>query len=660
MFSEYASRFMHQSQLRLSSYHNQAQHPKPLFHSTVEIRDDYRESLALRQSRAGISGRFGAFRAIDPEDEQEEFEGDDHAAMRSSWRPPDSQAVHHKIVTPQRIRSGSQSSETDNENGALDESVHASVIDSNASITHSEAPDDIMFGVPLDDSIASESVPEQEGKEHEDTQAVKTPHSLASRPLPPTLEEPEFLENSATPDVLSDGNQSLVHHDAGYAILFMLVQASSIASSIFIYLRTDIPSTPVVDSIYAAVSSSMGLIFKDLFIATIVAGLWLFAMRTCAKPLLYTAIIAVPVVFVILGFYSLVWSYKGLYGGYELQARAMRWSAFAFVAFASGWTYAATKRRHAFTRAVDIIKLSCLVLEKNPYLTIMSLGNSLLFLVYSFIWLHQFERVFLRGSLQNISGTTRWLLERDSWALGAYMVLIYLWSFGVYSGVQRAAISAVVSRWYFHRHEIPAIPQLDIVKGAYVHATSTSFGSICGSSLVSLLTRLPLLMLPRRLTAFISIAAYYLASAPVLHLTNPLTLSFAVIHSIDIAQASRTIMSLRLGDSSNGVTAYRTAKMLLSATRTTTALGLGTAAWISSSRSEQNKGSLYGYVVGCVAAATAWAIVGSIEGMMSIIVDASFVCHKIDLPNSRQGRSHCQAADVFGSGTSDTTDRFLA
>ena len=48
-------------------------------------------------------------------------------------------------------------------------------------------------------------------------------------------------------------------------------------------------------------------------------------------------------------------------------------------------------------------------------------------------------------------------------------------------------------------------------------------------------------------------------------------------------------------------------------------------------------GSLYGYLVGLIAGAVGWVVVGGIEGAAGMVVDACFVCFAVDFEGGVDG-----------------------
>src|SRR5579859_3348756 len=72
----------------------------------------------------------------------------------------------------------------------------------------------------------------------------------------------------------------------------------------------------------------------------------------------------------------------------------------------------------------------------------------------------------------------------------------------LYYGIDdRATTAATVSQWYFHRHSMPPnTPSKTVVLAAVSHTFSTLLGTVCLSSFISLVCRVPLLAFPRRIT----------------------------------------------------------------------------------------------------------------------------------------------------------------
>jgi hypothetical protein len=216
--------------------------------------------------------------------------------------------------------------------------------------------------------------------------------------------------------------------------------------------------------------------------------------------------------------------------------------------------------------------------------------------------------------------------------------------------VIRATSAATVSQWYFHRHAIPTPSSQAVMSAALHHANTTLFGSICFSAFLALLVRLPLLIAPRRFVGIIHLLCFQFVASPIAALINPLTLTYAAIHSQPLLASSRAVLNLKFvdtggyGRSHHPRVAYRFSKMLLTAARTVAAMSLGIGAWVASARSVDG-GSVYGYLVGLIAGCIGWCIIGATEGCLSNVVDATLVC----VGSEGGGGTHCREAQlVFG------------
>lgn len=459
------------------------------------------------------------------------------------------------------------------------------------------------------------------------------------------------LENSQIPSEVQFPTPDMPRLDAIWGYIYFGLLACMCATSLMIWLKTSVPSSvPLGDTMYTMLKKSSGYLLFDTVMAVGISALWVFLMRKHATAVFYVSIVSVPFAMLGLTMYPLIMSYRSGNGGNTSQDKAMRWTSFLPLILGGLWVNFIYKGRHALTRSLGIIKLACSILSSNTPLMVFNCASVGVFLVATWVWIGMFTRVFLRGHTVLNHGIVSWVLDPRSWALGAFYIIMYLWSWGIIYGIQRGTTSAVVSQWYFHRHVFPQPSSSAITSAALQYSTSTNFGTICFSSLLVLLVRLPLYVLPSRIVGIIQIFFYNFAPASVIALTSPLALTNAVINSQGLVDSSRTISSMRYLDhghnnpvtiNAHSWTAYRLAKMLLSAARSLTALFLGFGAWVHAA-CYTNGGSLYGYMVGLIAGFIGWFVVGATEGALSIIVDAAFVCFAID--NAGRG-GHCTEAD---------------
>jgi hypothetical protein len=486
-------------------------------------------------------------------------------------------------------------------------------------------------------------------------------------PRPPSSVE-------TVPATIATTLEEAPRHDVFWGSLYLICLGALFATFFLIFLHTSIPDRNLGDTIYTTLNSSFHLFGVDTVVAIIVSLIWLAMLRSFVRPLVYLIVLAVPVILFSFSLYPLISSYKGESYGSSLQDKAMRWLSSVPGIFAFIWLYTIYKGRHSLNKAIGILEFASRILAANPGL--LGLGFSTLGAVvgWTWMWLGMFTRVFLGGHLS--SSLTKFIIDATSWWLAVYFVLMYIWTLSVIGGIQRATTAATVSQWYFHRNAIPAPTSREVVVAAFSHATTTLFGTVCLSTLLALMIRLPLLILPRRLVGVIAIFAYSLIPAPIAALTNPLTLTYAAIHSQPLhpsarglsqmafltPQAPTTTLTPRSFSSRTHQTTpllpYRLAKLLLHATRFIMAIALGFGGWVATARQLSIKmpegagirGSAYAYVVGLVAGFIGWGVLGAMEGVLSGIVDASVVCWGSERGMAGGGAYCLEAGYLFGEG----------
>ncbi|KAM0666161.1 hypothetical protein NHJ13051_008981 [Beauveria bassiana] len=464
----------------------------------------------------------------------------------------------------------------------------------------------------------------------------------------------------------------IFRHDPFFAWIFLISFAAMLSTFVLVWLHTSPRKGPVGDTIYTALQRSFHMLAVDTVVAIFVSFIWLAALRSFARPLVSAILVAVPVILFSFSLYAFISSFKGRTHGSSVQDTVMRWAALIPGAACILWLWIVGKSRKAIQQAIEILQFSSRILAQNPALLIMGFACLALIVVWTWAWLVMFTRVFMGGYFSK--SLFRFVIELSSWWLGAAFVLMYMWTMSVMNGVHRATTAATVSQWYFHRNAGPAAPSKDIVLAALGHAGTTIFGSICQSTLLSLLVRAPLLFLPRRLGAAISNIASFWIPTPVVALTNPLTVTYAAIHSQSLATSARgldqmefvtpamptttlTPRALRMRGQQNGLLPYRLAKLLLVATRLLMATALGFAGWVVTAKQLRLtlpdgmgvRGSAYAYVVGLMASFIGYSVMGAMEGVLSGIVDAVLICYGSERRMEMgHGRFCLEAAYLFG------------
>ncbi|KAK8919930.1 Choline transporter-like protein ctl1 [Metarhizium anisopliae] len=482
--------------------------------------------------------------------------------------------------------------------------------------------------------------------------------------------DPLEYEVAQPGNLLTEGE--LFKHDPFFAWIYLISFAGMLSTFVLVWLHTSPQKSPVGDTIYATLQKSFDMLAVDTVVAIFVSFIWLAALRSFVRPLVSVILIAVPVIMLSFSLYSFISSFQGRTHGSSFQDSVMRWVSLVPAASCVLWLWLVVKGRRAIQQAIEILQFSSKILAQNSGLLLIGFGCLALIVLWTWAWLAMFTRVFMGGYFSK--SLVRFVIQMSSWWLGAAFIFMYMWTLSVINAVHRATTAATVSQWYFHRNAGPATPSREIVTAALGHATTIIFGSICQSTLLSLLIRAPLLFLPRRIGGAITNLAGFWIPTPIVALTNPLTITYSAIHSQSLAVSARgldqmeivsptiptttlTPRALRLRGQANGLLPYRLAKLLLVATRLIMATGLGFAGWVITAKQLRIqlpdgmgvRGSAYAYVVGIMASFIGYSVMGAMEGILSGIVDGVLICYGSEKRMERgHGRYCLEAAYLFG------------
>jgi hypothetical protein len=537
-----------------------------------------------------------------------------------------------------------------------------------STIADSEPPEDLMMETPADNDPPAFQKFQSTTAPTRHLRRDSTGDSELGLPRPPSSVDTNLNGTPASPHVEGE----IFKHDAFFAWLYLIALASLFSTFVLVVLHTDRGDGPLGDTIYTTLRASFHLLAVDTLVSIIVSLVWLAALRSFVKPLVTLVLIAVPVILISFSLYPFISSYQSTGGSSQLQDTVMRWAASVPAISAVVWLYLVWKGRHALRSAVGILEFSSRILAANSALVLVGMGCLAVVVIWTWVWLLMFTRVFLGGSFS--SRLAKFIISASSWWLGVYFVLMYIWTLSIISGVQRGTTAATVSQWYFHRNAVPAPSSREVVSAALGHAMTTIFGTICLSTLLALAIRLPLLVLPQRLANILSVFIYSFIPTPIAALTNPLTLTYAAIHSQTLAMASRglshmdfispqrptttlTPAALPKHNQHSPLLPYRLAKLILHATRFIMATALGFAGWVMTARQLRIdrpdglgvRGSAYAYVVGLIASFIGWGILGAMEGILSGIVDAVVICYGSEKRMATGAGGYCmEAAYLFG------------
>jgi hypothetical protein len=660
-----------------------------LFQATLEQDDEEEEErdreaadlFALQRSRRVLAAsrldesteteNDGSHASLEHSQEEEQGSLEERLrGIKSSWNG--TKGYSRRTLQPQDAGKGKWKQQRNLRGGNDGMGMEDVALES--TIAESEPPEDLTMETPADDEppafqrFKSPTGPPRQlpGRDAADDPERGPPRAASSL-------DTNLNGNPASSAVEGE----IFKHDAFFAWLYLIAQASLFATFVLVFLHTDRGDRPLGDTIYTTLRASFHLLAVDTLVSIVVSLVWLAALRSFVKPLVGLILVGVPVILVSFSLYAFVSSYQAASGSTRLQDTIMRWAAGVPAASALVWLYLVYRGRHALKSAVGILEFSSRILAANPALVLVGMGCLAFVVTWTWIWLLMFTRVFLGGSFS--SRLAKFIISASSWWLGVYFILMYIWTLSIVSGVQRSTTAATVSQWYFHRNTVPAPSSREIVSAALGHALTTIFGTISLSTLLALAIRLPLLVLPQRLANILSLVVYTFIPTPIAALTNPLTLTYAAIHSQTLAMSSKGISQMDFLSPQRPTTTltpaslpkhnryspllpYRLAKLILHATRFIMATALGFAGWVMTARQLRIdrpdglgvRGSAYAYVVGLIASFIGWGILGAMEGILSGIVDGVVICYGSEKRMATGVGGYCmEAAYLFGDRRQD-------
>lgn len=668
-----------QNRFPFASRLGRQQQQAPLFHSTHEDFEEQDEGdeherevadfYALQRSRR----QFGPSNLTESEELYEEEEGDGDDGDAEGQRHDRDERSPRGRAHATKVSTWRDQSMPESDASAPSSKGKAKLVDVNLASTIDEEPPESLA------NLDSELDPDEPPPPFQ-TFRTSAKHNIQSSFLPVDDSEANLLDprppspdRESVPQTVILPTHEPPRHDAFWATFFEISLFAMFASFVLVWFHTSAPKTPLGDTIYSALRGSTNMLLWDTMLSIIVALVWLALLRNYVRNLVYLMLLAVPVVLFTFSLYPLISSFRGSYSGNSVQDTMMRWlSPLPFI-FACIWTWSIVTHRHSLSRSIKILEFSTKILSASPYLIILGFFTLGVVVAFTWIWMLMFERLFLSGHFAS-SGTGKWILYANSWWLGIFFILQYLWTLGVIAGIQRATTAATVSQWYFHRLAVPQPNSQQVVRASFNHAVGALLGTVCLSTFLSLLVRLPLIILPARIGGLLNMCAYWIMPTSLATLTNPLTLTYAAIHSQPLGIAarglgqlsfvSRTNPSNTLGprnfnpkdQAGSALIPYRLAKLLLQATKWIMSAALGFGGWVRTARNLRLegtdmgvKGSLYAYIVALIAGTIGFAVLGAIENVVGAVLDAAVICWASETGGRAEARFCREAGELFGN-----------
>lgn len=577
--------------------------------------------------------------------------------IRSSWRGEASKSHAKRPVVEDVAESNESLGLAGLSNPMVDVGLEDTLRRSEMDDDDDEPPDDLLENPPSIQMPRTAAMGENYVSDDEDDQDGN------QRLLRQT---PGDYPPDSVPEIVPPHQGSPPQHDAFWGHLYLIALAG-MCTTWFIYWIQTSPRDAKGDTVYNTLHGSFGMLSAYTVVCIFVALLWLAALRDYVRYLVYTIIVAFPVILYSFSLYPFISSFQSVPSGGSTQNFFMRWGSLVPFIIATLWILAVLRGRMAMQKAISILEFSTRILAANPALVMAGFATLASIVGFTWIWLSMFSRVFLRGHPAERGAILKFVVDASTWWVGIYFILVYLWTIAIIFGMQRTITSATVSQWYFHRLAIPTPASQTVVQAAFKHSVTTLFGTISLFTGLGLMVRLPLLVLPRRLTMLLSLAMYSLIPSPVAVLINPLTLTYAAIHSQPLRVSARGLAQMHFlvpndmstslhpntfnqkkrdgwDSDSAPLLPYKLAKLILHSTRFMMSLALGFGGWVSTSR---NLSSLYSYTVALIAGAIGWSILGAIEGVLSNVVDAVAVAYGSETNGGRSTAKYCREAGML-------------
>lgn len=336
---------------------------------------------------------------------------------------------------------------------------------------------------------------------------------------------------------------------------------------------------------------STKLVSVHALVACFVSFLWLYFMEKIPEKMIRASVAVVPFVLLSTMAYTATSSvHKALlFGSIVLLLVSLLWS-FYF--------YHVSKY---MDKAVNLVVCSVDVINECPagFPVLVAFGG-IAGLLVSLTWI-----VFIAHSL-----------SQGFWGIlfAAFLTFMLFWTWEVLNAVIQSVLTLVTARWCSQRTMTGCL-NLSIQE-TFANSLSTA----CYSSLIAILFRLPLLILPRFLQAPLrSVAGWF---QPVLvNISNPLCYPVSIVKRCSLYTAAEEVEKFYYDRRS-----FQIAKIALTAVRLCCSFVTMFLGWVHADRMNDSS-SLYSYMVGGSSFVVGWVVSGTAVNVPSTVVDALLVCY---------------------------------
>ncbi|KAI9478721.1 MAG: plasma-membrane choline transporter-domain-containing protein [Benjaminiella poitrasii] len=313
---------------------------------------------------------------------------------------------------------------------------------------------------------------------------------------PKTLSESLLPTSSTIPLGIKSSTRTTdrKYRDPIFTVLYISCLIMFLLSGFIILFTTN--SHDVEDYIkgttFKTIKDSAGVLSIIIITALIIGTLWLCILRIFTEAFVWGTVACVPTILGSMFLWTLIESLQNNYiykdGKQESIAKDTSLSVMSFVPLFLCFIYIKLvydngSRIH---KTISVIQLSCDVIKYNPGIILVSLLLLVTFIVFSVIWIIFFNRLWLIGQLSDKSSSTGtiWIVNNYVYSLAAFYVFMYIWTARLLIYMERFALSAITSQWYFHRQEPSNNNKYKYWQIALIRATSTSFGTLALGSLI--------------------------------------------------------------------------------------------------------------------------------------------------------------------------------
>ncbi|KAF9973081.1 hypothetical protein BGZ73_003723 [Actinomortierella ambigua] len=430
--------------------------------------------------------------------------------------------------------------------------------------------------------------------------------------------------------------------DPVFAILYILAMVAYFVLGIVLLFTTSSASIgDHIYTVYKVIKSSAGMLTLVILVSAGLGALWLLMLRTFARPVVWVTVLLVPFFSLSLFIWSLVSAFNGPKGeGGKQDAQDTGLAVLSMLPLLLGGLFLAViyfKKEH-IARTTDIIELACDILKDNPDMIVVSFGLMVIHVVFAAIWLVFFSRVFLVGHVDTstTAGGGAWVLEGNSYPMAIFMIFMFLWTTAVLGNIQRVTLAGVVSKWYFHRHEPFTYQSSKIMQPILVNATTSSLGTVCLGALFIAIVQAMVLTLrysqrklkEHNIPVFIFLATCCRFIEGLVENFNNYTLIYVGITGESLFSAARSASKIFRRNLLWGLMSDFLTKLILNINSMMLSVMMGFAAYIFATHTLH---SPYGYVIGILASIIPYYVTRFFTHIMSITVDATFLCYAIDL-----------------------------